>query len=148
MFWDSSAVVPLLVPESWSSRVTALFESDPNPFAWWTTPAECLSAIYRRHRRTPFEPEALQAALARLEEFVAVVDAVMPSDDLRRRAGRLLAVHPLRAADGLQLSAAIIACEEKTHLETIVCLDQRLRTAALSEGFSLQPDLPTGPSLR
>ena len=64
---------------------------------------------------------------------------VPPTLKLRETAGRLLGVHPLRAADALQLAAALVWCEGQTSEETFVCLDQRLRDAARREGFRLLP---------
>ena len=49
-FWDSSAVVPLLVWEVMSGSVQRLYENDPVIVAWWATEIECTSAIARRQR--------------------------------------------------------------------------------------------------
>ncbi len=65
---------------------------------------------------------------------------VLPSENLRRRAERLLAVHPLRAADALQLAAALLWARGATNEHAFVCFDERLRQAAVREGFSLLPD--------
>ena len=62
-----------------------------------------------------------------------------PSDEVRHRAGRLLATHPLRAADALQLAAALVWSEEQPLGEVFVSLDDRLREAARREGFALLP---------
>jgi hypothetical protein len=56
----------------------------------------------------------------------------------RTREGRLRA-HPLRAADALQLAAALMWCDEAPTGETLVCLDDRLRDAARREGFAILP---------
>jgi predicted nucleic acid-binding protein len=98
-----------------------------------------LSAFYRRHRQTPFQDTALREALQRLEAFSEDVDLVAPTDPVRRRAGRLLAVHPLRAGDALQLAAALIWCEEQPEGEVFVCVDGRLAQAARTEGFDVRP---------
>ena len=139
MFWDSSAVVPLLLPESRSATLVALLTSDKEAVIWWATPLECQSALYRRHRDEPLAPAALAQATGRMRAFVEHADSVAPTDEVRRRAARLLAGHPLRAADALQLAAALIWCEEQPHDETFVSLDERLRTAARREGFELAP---------
>ncbi len=52
------------------------------------------------------------------------------------RAERLLAVHPLRAADALQLAAALVVCEERPVGQRFVCLDANLASAARREGFT------------
>ena len=80
-------------------------------------------------------PEPRSGAITAL----LAADTVAPTDDLRRRAGRLLSVHPLRAADALQLAAALIWCEEQPHGEVFVTLDVRLGEAAAAEGFVIHP---------
>ena len=80
-----------------------------------------------------------RSAIERMRTIVEHADTVSPSDELRRRAARLLAVHPLRAADALQLAAALLWCEEQPHAEGFVSLDAKLRDAAHKEGFSVLP---------
>jgi hypothetical protein len=48
-----------------------------------------------------------------------------------------LRVHPLRAADALQLAAAFIAAERRPSSLEVVTLDDRLAAAARKEGFVL-----------
>jgi len=43
--------------------------------------------------------------------------------------------HPLRAADALQLSAAIVAADGDPSSLELVTLDRRLAEAAMLEGF-------------
>jgi predicted nucleic acid-binding protein len=139
MFWDSSAVVPLLAPEASSGAVAALIIDDKEMTMWWATPLECQSALHRRHREAPLGADVIAAATDRLRAIVEHADTVSPTDEVRRRAGRLVSVHPLRAADALQLAAALIWCEEQPHGEVFVCLDARLRDAAHREGFDVRP---------
>lgn len=77
----------------------------------------------------------MTTAIERIRTVVEHADTVSPSDELRRRAARLLAVHPQRAADALQLAAALLWCEEQPHAEGLVSLDVSLREAALKEGL-------------
>jgi len=139
MFWDTSAIIPVLLPEPRSAALTEALASDREVTLWWGTPVECLSAVYRRHRDSPVPAPLLTEALNRLRALVEDADTVSPTDEVRRRAGRLVAAHPLRAADALQLGAALVWCEEQSHGEVFVCLDDRLREAARREGFSLLP---------
>jgi uncharacterized protein len=67
------------------------------------------------------------------------VDEVTPSEDVRERAERLLGVHALRAADALQLAAALIWARERPARLEFVCLDGRLRGIAWREGFAVLP---------
>jgi predicted nucleic acid-binding protein len=139
MFWDSSALVPILLPESRSEALTSLLVTDKEAVMWWATPLELQSALYRRHRDSPLPSPMMRQAVERLRAFVEHADTVSPTDDLRHRAGRLVAVHPLRAADALQLAAALVWCEDQPQTETFVSLDERLRAAATKEGFAVAP---------
>lgn len=49
-FWDSSALVPLLVDEPTSPVVVAEYLVDPEQMAWWGTGLECVSALARAER--------------------------------------------------------------------------------------------------
>ena len=137
MFWDSSALVPVLLPEPRSRQLTELLIADKEVVIWWATPLECQSAIYRRHRASPLPPQTMRDLNERLRAFVEHANTVSPTDEVRRRAARLLAGHSLRAADALQLAAALAWCEEQPHNETFVSLDDRLSSAARKEGFDL-----------
>ena len=139
MFWDSSALVPLLVPEPRSSELTALLASDKEPAIWWASPVECRSAIYRRHRESPLPEKTLHSALKRLDALAKDMDTIVATEPVREKAGKLLAAHPLRAADALQLASALLWCQDQPDQEIFVCLDHRLREAAGQEGFNLQP---------
>jgi hypothetical protein len=137
MFWDSSAIVPLLVPERRSTGLTERLGADREVTVWWGTPLECESALRRLARDQALAAPELHRALGRLRALMEDVDTVVPTLDLRNRAARLLGVHPLRAADALQLAAALVWCEEQPAGESFVCLDTRLSDAAAREGFTV-----------
>jgi hypothetical protein len=106
---------------------------------WWAAPVECQSAIFRRTREGRLPAPVLEQAMRRLEELIDDADVIGPTLRLRERAGRVLRAHPLRAADALQLAAALMWCDEAPTGETLVCLDDRLRDAARREGFAILP---------
>jgi predicted nucleic acid-binding protein len=139
MFWDSSALVPYLVRESRSAELTALLGGDSAAVIWWGSPVECQAALHRRHREKALPREQLSDALRRLSGLLEELDVIAPKARVRERAGRLLAAHPLRAADAFQLAAALLWCDHTPQSESFVCLDERLRSAALEEGFQLLP---------
>ena len=140
-FWDSSALVPLLVAEEATNDATALALQDLDIVVWWGTPVECASAIARLERNGELSMSGVAAAFARLDELAAGWLQVEPSDEIRETARRLLRVHPLRAADALQLAAAFVGAERRPPTMTFVTLDDRLRTVAGREGFILE-ELP------
>lgn len=134
-FWDTSAIVPLLVREEATDAARKEYGTDSAIVVCWTTLVECASAIARaEHDALLTQAEATQA-FARLDELALVWREVEPSADLRDIARRLLRVHRLRAADALQLAAATLAAERRPASLTVVTLDDRLEAAALKEGF-------------
>lgn len=138
-FWDSSAIVSLLVDERARADLLALLKADSGLVVWWGTPVDCASAIARRAREGALAATAANAALARLHAFEPSWVEVLPTIKLRRLVLRLLRAHTLRAADSLQLAAALIAAEQDPGVMGFVCLDERLAAAAEREGFSVAP---------
>ncbi len=134
-FWDSSAVIPLLVPEATSGLMQKLFEGDPVIVAWWATEIECTSAIARRQRQGQLREELAADAFARLSALQVGWHEVEPSEGIRDSAKRLLRVHDLRTADALQLAAAFFVAEARPSTLEFISLDDRLLTAARREGF-------------
>lgn len=136
-FWDASALVPLLVRQKASLRMRARYRADPEVAAWWGSRVECESAISRLERDGRLERRSALAARHRLDRFAASWHEVQPVDPVRETARRLLRVHDLRAADSLQLAAALAACEGRPASLAFVCLDDRLAAAAEREGFAV-----------
>lgn len=134
-FWDASAIVPLLMMEATTGAVQTLAAKDAAMLVWWATEVECASAIARLERDGALDEAAVRVAFQRLTQLAAGWHEVDPSDSIRETAVRFLRVHPLRAADALQLAAAFIAAERRPSSLEVVTLDDRLAAAARKEGF-------------
>ena len=133
-FWDSSAVVPLLVEQEPSSRVAAWIASDAIVL-WNLTPVEVVSALRRLAREEVLEEEIVRLAEARMHEMVRTCHVVIDLEPIKTLATRLLRLHPLRAFDALQLGAALHWAEGHPQGRTLHTLDSRLALAAQREGF-------------
>jgi len=136
-FWDASAIVPLLMTETTTRTVQALATKDSAMLVWWGGEVECASAIARLEREGALDESAVRQAFERLKHLASGWHEVDPSDSIREAAVRFLRVHPLRAADALQLAAAFIAAERRPSSLEVVTLDDRLAAAARKEGFVL-----------
>ena len=136
-FWDSSALVPLFAAERRTRAVQSLYLSDPEVIVWSGTAVECASAIARLERDGALAPPDAAESFARLDALMPSWMQIDPSDEIRESARRFLRVHPLRAADALQLAAALVAAERRPTTLTVVTCDDRLREAAGKEGFLL-----------
>ena len=126
--------MPLLVVEAQTPRVRQLRDED-SVVVWWATPVECASALWRRRREGLLDPSDVQAATARLRGLAQSWIEVPPSNQVREQALRLLRLHTLRAADALQLGAALVTSDFKPNELEFVTLDPRLAEAAEREGF-------------
>ena len=138
-FWDSPALVPLLVPEAMSRSLQRLYARDPVMVTWWATEIECTSAIARRQRLGQLREAIVTEAFVRLSALRAGWHEVEPGEDVREAATRLVRVHDLRTADALQLAAALFVAEARPATLQFVSLDDRLVAAARREGFSTTP---------
>jgi predicted nucleic acid-binding protein len=136
-FWDASAIVPLLVSEATTRTLQGIAAADTAMLVWWATQVECASAITRLERDGALEPSGAIDAFNRLTHLAHGWHEVDPSDVVREAAVRFLRVHPLRAADALQLGAAFMAAERRPSSLELVTLDDRLAIAARKEGFLL-----------
>jgi predicted nucleic acid-binding protein len=136
-FWDASAIVPLLVAEPTTRRLQALAGRDSDMLVWWGSEVECVSVLARLERVAALDVKGMTLACNRLTQLANGWHEIEPSEIVRESATRLLRVHPLRAADALQLAAAFIAAERRPASLQVVTLDERLADAARKEGFTL-----------
>jgi predicted nucleic acid-binding protein len=135
-FWDASAVVPLVVLERETSDCRGLLAEDTDIVVWCLTPVEVLSALTRCLRENSLRSADFRKAKEQLALLERGWSEVILVERVRERARRLLESHPLRAADSLQLAAALVASEENPEGMLFVTLNQRLGRAAEREGFS------------
>ena len=136
-FWDSSAILPLIVKESTTQFLLELKKSDDEMVVWWGTETECLSALARREREGGLDRAAVSLAEGNLAKILSRSYEVQPTTEVRRMARRLLMTHPLRAADALQLASALFFSGIQVPELPFVTLDKNLASAAGKEGFSL-----------
>lgn len=134
MFWDASALVPLCLEQPRTAQVRALHAEDPELLVWWGSVVECASAIARLHREELLGVQDEAHARALLSMLKSSWSEVQPGDALRDQAMRLLRLHSLRAADALQLAAAIEWAGPSPDA-MFVTFDERLGAAAQREGF-------------
>ncbi len=137
-YWDSSAIIPLTVTEASTDAMRAIAKEDPVMCVWWATEVECVSALARLEREGALSDTATTGALERLDLLAESWNEVQPVAAVRGAARRLLRVHTLRAADALQLAAAVVAAEGQPASLEIVTLDERLAAAARREGFTVE----------
>lgn len=130
--------MPLVIQEPRSAEVRASFTGS-NHIIWWSTPLECESALCRRVREGEFTQTEARNIRNELERLRQGMLEVLPTPEVRRLGMEMLRVHTLRAADAAQLAAAEIWRRRSGETISFVCLDQRLRNAALTQGLVVLP---------
>src|SRR5208282_5100118 len=133
-FWDTSALVPLCVRQGITPRAIALYQSY-EVVVWWFAPVEIASALARLVRMKQLTPGDLVKVRQLAKNLGDSWSVIQPSDALRAKAAQLVDRHDLRAADSLQLAAALVWCEDVPQGRTFLTADQKLREAALLCGF-------------
>ncbi|MGH7628339.1 MAG: type II toxin-antitoxin system VapC family toxin [Gemmatimonadales bacterium] len=135
-YWDSSALVTLIVREAATGAMESLLAADPVIITWWGSRVECASALARLERESQLGASEAIAAAKVLAEFREGWRDVLPSDVVRESAERMVRTHPLRAADAFQLASALVASDFRPATMAFVSRDQRLLAAARREGFA------------
>lgn len=138
-FWDSSALVPLIVTQAASSQVDRWLSEDPELALWTLTPVELTSGLRRLVREGVLAERDANTAEARVDELVETGHVVVNIETVKSQARRLLRLHSLRAADAMQLGAALEWAGGRPTGRTFVTLDAHLGRAAAREGFRVIP---------
>ena len=138
-FWDASAIIPLCLEEPWTTFLMQSLAEDGLMIVWWGSLVECWFAFARLRREGLFDMRDEAQARAILTHLARAWTEVLPSQAVRDHTAHTLQLHPLRAADALQLAAALVWVQGQSVGQPFVCLDHRLRAAAQREGFLLVP---------
>jgi hypothetical protein len=133
-FWDASALVPLCAYQGITPRVVALYRNY-GAVVWWATSVEMASALRRLVRMKQLTPDDWVASRHLAQDLAESWRVVQPSDALRTEATQLVDRYDVKAADALQLAAALEWCEHAPQDRVFLAADQRLREAALLNGF-------------
>ncbi len=139
-FWDSSALVPLIVTQANSKAVDQWLSEDASIAVWTLTSVEIASAVRRLARERSMGEAAGHQAETRIDELLRSSHTVIDVDAVKSHARRLLRLHPLRAADAMQLGAAWEWASGRPEGRVFHSLDGRLSLAARQEGFRVIPE--------
>ncbi|MGA7445583.1 MAG: hypothetical protein WBQ43_24710 [Terriglobales bacterium] len=127
-------MVPLCVRQSTTPSAIALYENF-EAVVWWATSVEIASALARLVRMKQLNSsdwaKASEIATALANDW----SVIQPSEAVRAKATELVDRYDLRAADALQLAAALAWCEDIPQGRIFLTGDQKLQEAALLSGF-------------
>lgn len=136
-FWDTSALVPLCCFQPQSAQARQVARTYSRQVVWWGTVIEVVSSLNRLTREGTLKTKESSQAFARLDYLRGRWNEVQPTEEVRDRAERLLRIHKLRAADALQLAAALVWCGDRPQSRALIGGDGNLSEAASAEGFTV-----------
>jgi len=134
-FWDASAIVPICCSQTATNRGRRLLRAVGRMVVWWGTPIEARSAFARLVRDGSLTDAERVRAVKLLEQLRPAWDEIQPSERVRSLAEDLPDRYGVRAADAVQLAAALVWCRERPNRRPFVCFDERLSKAAADVGF-------------
>jgi uncharacterized protein len=133
-FWDASALVPLCVQQIATPSAEALGQTY-SVVVWWAAPVEIRSATARLLRMGLLTSNQQVGAQVRLAELRSKWREISPDPSLRDQAERLLDRFTLKAADALQLAAALAWTSGRPRARAFISGDTQLLEAARQLGF-------------
>jgi uncharacterized protein len=133
-YFDTSAVVPLLVAEPGSARAASLWAGADRVVSVRHMYPETRAALAQAARRGRLTARQLRDAVTGLDSLFEEIDIVEVDDALARRAGELAEVRQLRGYDAVHLAAA-----DRVHDPSVVVVagDGALLNAATAEGMTV-----------
>jgi uncharacterized protein with PIN domain len=93
-FWDTSALIPLVLAETGSAQARRWLAEDHDVIVWTLARVEALSAIARRRREARASARALDAAREALLAGWPHWSEVTAVELVRRHAERIVETHP------------------------------------------------------
>lgn len=137
-FWDTSAIVPLLITEPESDSMRKTLAEDVTIATAAIVAVEITSALWRRRHRGEVSASAHHDAEVIFADLSFRWREIVQSPTVTEVALRVLTRHPLKALDALQLASAIVLAPAPGLLP-FVTLDKKLAAAARAEGFPVLP---------
>lgn len=134
VYFDTSAIVPLIVEESSSPVCVRLFNDATRVVSVRLMYPEASAALARAERLGRLTPAQHRAAVHDLDELVADFDHVEVTEQLAKTAGGLARKHRLRGYGAVHLAASVSAADDNYVIATG---DHDLAAAAHASGLSV-----------
>ena len=132
-YFDTSAVVPLVVAEAGSARAAMLWNGAERAVSVRLVYPEGRAALAQAQRLGRLTVRQFRAAVREFEARYLELDLVEFDDVLARRAGHLAEIHGLRGYDAVHLAAAERVRDPEL---VVVAGDRALLKAAAAEGMA------------
>jgi uncharacterized protein len=126
-YFDTSAVIPLIIEEPTSSQCRRLWNDANRIVSVRLLYPEARAAFARANRLGRLTAAQLTAAVDELDDMIQQIDQIELTTALAHTAGELAQAHGLRGYDAVHLAAAQVADDPEL---VLVTGDHELATAA------------------
>ena len=133
-YYDTSAVVPLLIAEPGSARAATLWDQADRVVSVRLLYPEARAALAYAERLGRLSHRQLRVAVAEFDDRWSQLDLVEVDEQLAFRAGALAEAHGLRGYDAVHLAAADRIRDADL---VVVAGDGALLNAASAEGITI-----------
>ena len=133
-YFDTSAIVPLLVDEATTETCNRLWTESTRVVGVRLIYPEARAALARARRMGRLTRSQLNAAVLELDSLLEEVDVIELSADIARSAGELAQQHGLRGYDAVHLAAALAVADDDL---VLVTGDVDLASAAKAAGIAV-----------
>jgi predicted nucleic acid-binding protein len=137
-FWDTSALVPLMVAEESSQMMRDLLRADDRIVVSSITTLEITGTLWRLRHHDQLQLDAHERALKIFADLSSTWREIVFSQGIADLALDLFSRRPVRTLDSIQLATAL-SLRETSPLLSFVTLDRKLNAAAFGEGFDVLP---------
>ncbi len=131
-YFDTSAVVPLIISEASTERCTRLWNESSRVVSVRLLYPEARAALAKARRMGRLTSGQLEQAVRELDSIIAEVDHIEVTAELAHAAGELAQAHDLRGYDAVHLAAAIALADGDL---VAVTVDAHLAAAATDVGI-------------
>jgi uncharacterized protein len=133
-YFDTSAVVPLLIAEPGSARAASLWDGADRVVSLRLIYPETRAALAQAERLGRLTTQQLRGAVTDFDSLFEEIDLVEVDGALARRAGELAEVRQLRGYDAVHLAAADRIRDPNV---VVIAGDGALLDAATAEGMAV-----------
>ena len=133
-YFDTSAIIPLIVKEPSSERCNRVWNESSRVVSVRLLYPEARSALAKAERLGRLSAQQREAAIVELETIISEVDHIEVTEALAHRAGELAQAHGLRGYDAVHLAAASAVADSDV---VLVTGDSDLANAANSIGIAV-----------
>lgn len=136
VYFDSSALVKLVVEEAGSDLAAALWDGCDAALSSRLAYPEVCAALAASHRNADLTAKGFASATRAWDEFHAAIRPVELTPAIERRAGALVRERALRGADAVHLASALAMGDTDV---TVAVWDRRLHAAVVAERLGVAP---------